>query len=148
MKEMIKEKWTCPECHQDFIYKLARHSCNERSLENFLDGKSEKTKKLFDYFISEYLKVGYFVLHPAKSRIALASDIRFAYIHRLGKNYVDVVFQFKEAFRDNFCFYKIANIPGSDNWNHYFRLQEKEDVNEEVRFYMALAYKNSLRNLN
>ncbi len=141
----MKEKWTCEECGQKFLYANAQHSCNERSLEDFLNGKSELTQSLFWHFVNEYKKIGEIVLHPAKSRIAFASDIRFAYIHRLGKNYVDVVFMFNEAFHDNYCFYKIAQVPGAKQCNHYFRLERIEDLNDEVKGYMQLAYERSLR---
>jgi hypothetical protein len=137
---MTNELWECPECHQRFVYKNAQHSCNDRSLADYLDNKSTQTKLLFHYLIEEYSKIGDFVLHPAKTRIAFAADIRFAYIHRLGRNYVDVVFQFRQSFDDNYCFYKIANIPGTNSYNHYFRLERKEDINDEVRKYMVLAY--------
>ena len=140
--------WTCPDCEQKFLSRHAYHSCGERSLEDFTMGKSQETMDLFNYFIHEYLKLGNFVLHPAKSRIALAADIRFAYIHRLGKNYVDVVFQFKQCFEDNTCFYKMANIPGSEVWNHYLRIQRKEDLNDEVRAFMKLCYDNGRRGKN
>lgn len=132
--------WNCPECNQKFIYQNVRHSCNERSVEDFTKGKSDHTSELFNYFIEEYLKIGEIVLHPAKSRIALAADIRFAYIHRLGKNYVDIVFQFRNSYNDNFCFYKIAQIPESTTFNHYFRMENKDDLNTEVRDYMKKAY--------
>ena len=131
--------WICSICQQKFVYENAHHSCNERSVEKFLEGKSEITKELFWYFINTYLEMGDFVLHPAKSRIAFAADIRFGYIHRLGKEYVDIVFQFREHFQDNFCFYKIANVPDSNIYNHYLRLERKEDINSEVRKYMSLA---------
>ena len=132
--------WECPECHQKFIYENVRHSCNDKQLEDYLEGKSDHVIDLFNYFVEELLKIGPFALHPSKSRIAFAADIRFGYVHRLGKDFVDVVFQFRESFDDNFCFYKIANVPGSNVYNHYIRLKHKDDINEEVTKYMKLAY--------
>ena len=137
--------WICPKCSQKFVYQNAQHSCNERSVEDFTKGKSSYTLELFDFFIDEYLKIGEIVLHPAKSRIALAADIRFAYIHRLGKNYVDIVFQFRNSFTDNYCFYKIAQIPDSNTYNHYFRMERKEDINDEVRDFLKKAYDIGIR---
>jgi len=132
--------WTCPVCQQKFIYKDAFHSCAEKTLEDFLAGKSLETIELFRYFIEQYQQIGEFVLHPAKTRIAFAAKIRFGYIHRLGKNFIDVVFQFREAFHDNLCFYKIAQVPDSDIYNHYCRLYYKEDLTDELKGYMLKAY--------
>jgi hypothetical protein len=72
--------------------------------------------------------------------ISFASRTRFAYIIQLGKNFIDVVFPFKQAYSDNLCFNKIKPVPGSDDFNHHFRMYFVEDINEEVRGYMKLAY--------
>ena len=140
-----KQKWECPECHQLFLHRNAVHSCNDKSLDEHLQGKSELTKELFYAIVRQFREFGEIALHPAKWRIAFAADIRFAYIHRLGKNYVDLVLQFGQSFDDNYCFYKIANIPGSQTFNHYVRIERQEDLNEEVKGFMRLAYESGLR---
>jgi hypothetical protein len=115
------------------------HSCNEKTLDDFLEGKSGHTLDLFYYFIDEYRKIGEFVLHPARSRIAFAAKTRFGYIHRLGRNFVDVALTFPEPHTENLCFYRIGEVPGGKIYQHYLRLQQKEDVNAEVRKYMKMA---------
>ncbi|MEJ2593774.1 MAG: DUF5655 domain-containing protein [bacterium] len=134
--------WTCPVCDQRFVNQNQRHSCNEKTLDDFLDGKSLQTLDLFYHFISAYKKMGDFVLHPAKSRIAFAARIRFGYIHRLGKDYVDVVLTFNQPHHDNLCFYRIGEVPGGKYFQHYLRIMKREDVNEEVRKYMKMALDN------
>jgi hypothetical protein len=131
--------WTCPNCNQKFVKRNHPHSCNERTVADFLSGKSGHTQELFNYFIDEYLKIGNFVLHPAKSRIAFAAKIRFGYIHRLGKDFLDVVLTFNESYRDNLCFYRIGEVPGGKYFQHYLRIMQKEDVNDEVKKYMKMA---------
>lgn len=131
--------WTCPFCQQKFEHTNQRHSCNERTVNDFLAGKSEKTVGLFYMFIEEYKKLGDFVLHPARTRIAFASRIRFGYIHRLGKDFVDVVLTFDRPHRDNLCFYRIGEVPGGKIFQHYLRIFRPEDLNEEVRRYMKMA---------
>jgi hypothetical protein len=131
--------WNCPKCKQKFIHENQNHSCNERSVEDFLRGKSEHTIELFRYFISEYQKLGEFVLHPAKSRIAFAAKIRFGYIHRLGKDFLDVVLSFDKPHNDNLCFYRIGEVPGGKIYQHYLRLLHKDDINDEVREFMRMA---------
>ena len=131
--------WTCPNCKQKFLHTNQYHSCNERTVEDFLNGKSEKTIDLFHFFIQEYQKIGEFVLHPAKSRIGFAAKTRFGYIHQLGKNFLDVSLTFDQPYRDNLCFYRIGEVPGGKIFQHYLRIFEKEDINEEVKKYMKLA---------
>ena len=131
--------WTCPICDQRFLHRNQNHSCLDKTLDDFLKGKSEYTVELFRYFIEEYKKLGEFVLHPTKSRIGFAAKIRFGYIHRLGKDFVDVALTFNEPYDSNLCFYRIGEVPGGKYFQHYLRLMHKEDVNDEVKKYMKMA---------
>lgn len=131
--------WNCPKCNQKFKHENQNHSCNERTVEDFLQGKSEYVIDLFSYFISEYQKIGDFVLHPAKSRIAFAATTRFGYIHRLGKDFLDVVLTFDKPHENNLCFYRIGEVPGGKIYQHYLRILYKDDINKEVRMYMKMA---------
>jgi len=115
---------------------------NDNDLSAFLAGKSEHTLMLFNHFVSEFSKVGDITLHPAKTMIGIASTHkRVAYITQLGKNFIHVVFPLKEAYLDNLCFQKIAPVPGDTRqFNHHFRMYNREDVNEEVLSFMRIAY--------
>ncbi|PLW95025.1 MAG: hypothetical protein C0591_11560 [Marinilabiliales bacterium] len=131
--------WTCHECGQKFLHENQNHSCNERTVDSFFNGKSDSVLELFQYFIQEYQKIGGFVLHPAKSRIAFAAKIRFGYIARVGKDFIDIALTFNKAYRDNLCFYRIGEAPGGKIFQHYIRLKHKDDVNDEVRRFMRVA---------
>ncbi|MDF2434146.1 MAG: hypothetical protein JWP44_3777 [Mucilaginibacter sp.] len=74
--------------------------------------------------------------------ITFSARTRFAYVIQLGKNFVDVVFPFKQVYVDNLCFNKIKAVPGSNDFNHHLRLYFKEELNEDVRMYMKLAYES------
>ena len=112
-----------------------------KELQSFLAGKSEHTLMLFHHFIGEYKRIGNISVHPAKTMIGIAnSHKRIAYITQLGKNFIHVVFPFKRRYDDNTCFQKIAQVPGDIQCNHHLRIYYPEDVNEEVLYYMRLAY--------
>lgn len=117
---------------------------NSNDLSVFLTGKSEQTLLLFNHFISEYQKLAPITLHPAKTMIGIAnSHRRVAYITQLGKNFVHVVFPFKQPYNDNLCFHKIAQVPDDNKqYNHHFRMYNVEDVNEEVKKFMLLAFES------
>lgn len=132
--------WTCPLCGQRFVNNNQVHSCNDRTLDDFLKGKSAHTLSLFWHFVQQFQSVGKVTVHPTKSMIAFAAKTRIAYITRLGKDFADITFPFTEPFYDNLCFHKIAQVPGQQQFNHHFRMQRIEDVNEEVLYYMKLAY--------
>lgn len=132
--------WSCPLCHQRFVNNNQVHSCNDKTLNDFLMGKSEHTISLFWHFVQQYQQIGDITVHPTKSMIAFAAKTRIAYITRLGKDFIDVTFPFEKLYNDNLCFHKIARVPGQKQFNHHFRIQREEDVNDEVRAFMKLAY--------
>ena len=114
---------------------------NNEELNKFLVGKSEQTLLLFNHFIAEYQKLATITIHPAKTMIGIANaHRRIAWATQLGKNFVHVVFPFKQEYPDNLCFQKIAQVPGDVQCNHHLRIFLPEDVNEEVLYYMRLAY--------
>ena len=113
-----------------------------KTIADFLAGKSQHTTELFEHFITEYNTIGLIEAHAAKTMIGISnSHKRIAWITQLGRNFIHVVFPFKEPHNDNLCFTKIAQVPGDDKqFNHHFRMLYKEDINEEVKYYMKLAY--------
>ena len=112
------------------------------TIHDFLSGKSDHTKSLFEHFINEYRNIGLVTLHPAKTMIGIANDKkRIAWITQFGKNFIHVVFPFSKAYPDNLCFQKIAQVPGdAHQFNHHFRIIYKEDINEEAIQFMKMAY--------
>lgn len=132
--------WICPLCGQQFVKNNQGHSCGDKVLADFLKGKAEHTLSLFWHFTGCYQKVGNVTIHPTKSMIAFAAKTRIAFVIRLGKDFVDIVFPFKEPYKENLCFHKIAQVPGSLQFNHHFRMYRKEDVNREVKHFMKRAY--------
>jgi len=125
-----------------FIGKTMSKLYRTKEVNDFLNGKSEHTLLLFDHFIKKFEGVGEISLHPAKTMIGIDNgQKRIAWITQLGKNFIHVVFPFKQAYENNLCFQKIAQVPGdAHQFNHHFRMLLPEDVNEEVLGFMKLAF--------
>jgi len=137
--------WTCPLCNLEFVNTNQVHSCNEKELVDFLNGKTGHTIDLFYHLVKEYRQISDDVtVHPTKSMISFAARTRFAYVIQLGKNFVDVVLPFKQPYEDNLCFNKIKPVPGSNDYNHHLRLYFKDDLNDEVRKFMKMAYETGI----
>ena len=132
--------WICPQCQQKFVNKNQVHSCNDTELADFLHNKSAETVSLFWHFVKVYQQLGNVTIHPTKTMIAFAAKTRIAYVIRLGKNFVDVVFPFDKPHSDNLCFRKIAQVPGEQQYNHHLRLMQPDDINVEVKKFMKIAY--------
>lgn len=116
-----------------------------KKIGDFLSGKSDHTKELFHHFINEYGKIGLITVHPAKTMIGIANDKkRIAWITQFGRNFIHIVFPFTKPYSDNLCFQKIARVPGGGHqFNHHFRMLHKDDINDEVKYFMKLAYYNN-----
>ena len=111
-----------------------------KSTDDFLSGKPEITVSLFNHFITHYKRIGNISVHPAKTMIGIATQRkRIAYVTQCGKNFIHVVFPFREPYYDNFCFQKIGQV-GGNQYNHHLRILQPEDINEEVLRFMRLAY--------
>jgi hypothetical protein len=131
--------WMCPQCGQTFVNNNQMHSCGDKVLTDFLHNKSTITVALFWYFVETFQAISTVTIHPTKSMIAFAVRTRIAYVIRLGKNFVDVVFPFDRPYEENLCFRKIAKVPGQQQYNHHLRIMQKEDINSEVKKFMKLA---------
>lgn len=114
---------------------------NDAAIAPFLAGKSETARSLLDHFLIEYSRIGPIRLEATKTMIGISNQQkRIAWITQLGKNFVHVVFPFKQAYDDNLCFQKWAQVPGSKQFNHHFRMLLPADVNDEVRRFMKIAW--------
>ncbi|TWR28804.1 hypothetical protein FPZ43_11065 [Mucilaginibacter pallidiroseus] len=115
----------------------------DKQISALLSGKSELTLSLFNCFISHFQTSGPVALHPAKTMIGIANSTRrIAWVTQLGKNFIDIVFPFEQAYPDNLCFRKIAQVPGQSQFNHHLRIMHPDNINDEVLHFMKLAWNN------
>ena len=113
----------------------------DKTIADFLTGKSSHTVELYHHFIAMFQTIGVVEVSAAKTMIGISNTHkRIAWITQLGKNFIHVVFPFKEPHPGNLCFTKIAQVPGTEQFNHHFRMLYKEDINDEVLHYMKLAH--------
>jgi hypothetical protein len=131
--------WTCPKCKHKFYNTNQSHSCGNYTVDDFLKGKTKPATDLFNYFISEYKKMGELEIHPVKTRVALLAKMRFCSINKIGADHIDVHLVFTKPYDDNLCFYKIDNL-ANRFFVHHIKIYNKSDINPEVRKYMKLAY--------
>jgi hypothetical protein len=134
--------WTCSLCNHSFSNNNQQHYCTNKTVGEYLAGKTVVSLGIFVHLISKFEEIGPIQLQATKSMIVISADIKFAYIIAVGKNFVDLVLPFKKHFEDNLCFRKVALVPGSNDYNHHLRIMHPEDINEEVFDYLKLAYAN------
>jgi hypothetical protein len=137
--------WTCPKCKHKFVNKNQAHSCGSYTVANFLKGKSEYAIEIFHYFISQYRTIGYFDLHPVKTRIALLTQMRFCAVNNIGPDFIDVHFVLTKPYYKAGCFRKIENL-ADKYYIHHARIRQRKDINAEIKKYMRLAFDVGNRN--
>lgn len=114
----------------------------QAGLASFLAGKSAYTIELLDFFVERFTEIGHVKVEATKTMIGISNDHkRIAWVTQLGKQFIHVVFPFDRPYEDNLCFQKIAQVPGSNQFNHHFRMLHTDDLNDEVLRFMQLAYK-------
>lgn len=114
---------------------------DEPGIKQFLTGKSEHTLMLYHQFIAEFRKIGSITVGPTKTMIGISNQHkRIAWVTQLGRNFIHVVFPFHQPYYNNLCFQKVAQVPGSNQFNHHLRVLNIEDINEEIFDFMRLAY--------
>lgn len=113
-------------------------------LHPLLTNKTAESLALYKSVIEAFEETGPIAVHPAKTMIGIGNGKRrIAWVTQVGKNFVHLVFPFKKAYPDNLCFQKIAPVPGeAQQFNHHFRMYSADDLNEEVRSFIRLAYAN------
>lgn len=107
-----------------------------------LTNKTDVALALYKALLQAFEAVGPVTVHPAKTMIGISNGKRrIAWVTQVGKNFVHVVFPFKNPYPDNLCFQKIAQVPGdAHQFNHHFRMYATDDLNEEVQGFIRLAY--------
>jgi len=83
---------------------------------------------LFDHFMGEFQSIGAVTVHPHKTMITvMRENVRIAYITGVGKNFIHVIFSFKQRYDDNLCFQRIQEVVGRRVIYHHFRMMIDDD---------------------
>ncbi|HWZ14096.1 MAG TPA: DUF5655 domain-containing protein [Mucilaginibacter sp.] len=103
--------------------------------------RSECALMLFDHFLAELQMIGPVTIHLHKTMVTIANANKpVVYITQAGKSFIHVVFAFKQRYDDNLCFQRIQEVSGRHTVYHHLRILNKEDINDEVRKFMRIAY--------
>jgi hypothetical protein len=135
--------WTCPRCGAQFTNKNTWHACSDYSVESFLKSKPENMNLLFWFIVDEFRRYGPLVLHPAKTRVALMIQVRFASVNRIGKQAIHCHLWLKRK-PDSKKFYRIDTLSRNDFICH-FKITDESFVDTEFRKFMKQAHENGKR---
>ena len=130
--------WICPECGAYFVQRNLSHSCGKFSVQDFLEGKTQRSVDLFWYFLSCWERIGPFRVHPVKTSVSLLVEVRFCRINRLTKSGIVCHLWLKQKL-DSHKFVKVELL-GKEDYLHHFRLTDETFIDAEFEEYMKMAY--------
>ncbi len=128
--------WRCPNCGQTFVTRNMPHSCQVVALGDHFAGSA--LRPVFDAYLDAAERNGPVMVNATKSRISFQARMRFAGIDRPRRDHLlanVVLTRPLESPR----FAKVEFIPPY-YYVHRFRLRAPEDVDDEVREWLAEAY--------
>jgi hypothetical protein len=128
--------WRCPVCGQTFVTRNMPHSCLVVPLEAHFAGR-EQLRPVFDAFVTAARANGPLTINATKSRITLQVRMRFAGVE-LRRDHLRahlVLMRPIEADR-----LQIEYLPPR-YYLHRLRLARPEDVDDELRGWVAEAYR-------
>ena len=130
--------WTCPDCGRRFANRNQSHSCGPlRSVEDHLEGKPPQIAETYRLFEAAARAVGPLDVLAEKTRIAFFVRMSFAGA-RVLKSFVEGEVVLARRIEDP-RFTSILSI-SPRNHVHYWKMRRPEDVDDQVKDWLAEAY--------
>ena len=130
--------WRCPTCGQRFVTRNMPHSCRVVALDDHFARAEPRVRALFDRLLAAVRENGPVTVNATASRVTFQVDTRFAGIDRpRGENLVAnfVLTRPVQSARLS----RVEHIPPY-YYVHRLRLRRPEDVDAELRGWLAEAY--------
>jgi hypothetical protein len=132
------ELWCCPTCGRGFANRNQSHACGRHDLEHHFAGKPPEIRALFDAFVAELQALGPVTVLPEKTRIAFQVRMSFAQLTPR-RGWIDghvVLARRLESPR-----FRSVQTFSPRNHLHTFRLATPGDIDDELRAWLAEAYR-------
>ena len=129
--------WHCDRCGRDFANRNQSHACGTYDLEHHFRGKPPEIRALFDLVVRMLDDIGPVRVLPEKTRIAFQVRMSFAQLTPR-RGWIDGhVVLARRLERPRF---RSVETFSPRNHLHTFRLARPDDVDAELRAWLAEAY--------
>jgi uncharacterized protein DUF5655 len=128
--------WRCPTCGQTFVSRNMPHSCQVIELDEHFAGCEPNVRATFDALLAAL--PGPVTVNPTKSRISLQARMRFAAVERPRKRHFNAHLVLTRHI-DSDRFTRVEFLEPYYHL-HRLRLEDPEDVDAELRGWLAEAY--------
>ncbi len=128
----------CPRCGARLVGRNTWHACGDYSVEQFLMGKGERARALFDRFVELVSSCGPVSPVPARTRVAFMVRVRFCAVERLSERSLRAEFGLPYPLDSP----RIAKIqePLKGWYVHWLIVSSPEELDEEVRGWLCASY--------
>jgi hypothetical protein len=130
--------WRCPKCHREFANRNQTHACASlHDLEHHFHGEGPEIRRMFERVRTMVESIGPVRVLPEKTRIAFQVRMSFAQITPR-KNWLDghvVLARRLESPR-----FRTIQTFSPRNHLHAFRISRVDEIDDELRAWLAEAY--------
>jgi Domain of unknown function (DUF5655) len=137
-REEEKPLWRCPACNQEFVTRNMPHSCQVRSIDEYFAGADPALRDLFDELVAALRENGPVTVNVTTSRVAFQARGRFAGIDRPRRDHLVATFNLTRPAESERLL-RVDYVPPY-YYIHRVRLARREDIDAELRAWLAEAY--------
>ena len=130
--------WRCPTCGQRFVTRNMPHSCRVVALDEHFATVAPWLRELFDRLLAAVREHGPVTVNATASRITFQVRMRFAGIERPRRDHLPLNFVLTRPVASPRV-HRVEHVPPY-YYVHRLPLRRVEDVDDEVRGWLAEAY--------
>lgn len=139
---MTDELWTCPECGHRFVTRNMWHSCSNYPLDYHFKKSEPVVRETFDRYLDVIESCGPVEVIPQKTRIAIMARVRFAGCVVRRKWLLANLWMTRKVHHRTL---RSTEKFGPRSYGHRFRLDSPDDIDDELRLFVAEAYAVGMR---
>jgi hypothetical protein len=130
--------WRCPTCGQTFVTPNMPHSCQVVGLDDHFAASEPNVRATFDALLAAARELGPVTVNATKSRISLQARMRFAAVEAPRRRHLNAHLVLTRPIESD-RFTRVEHLPPYYHV-HHLRLEAPEDVDAELRGWLAEAY--------
>ena len=135
--------WRCPDCGQTFVTRNMPHSCQVTDLDEHFTNSEPAVRAAFDALLGVLNQLGPITVNATKSRISFQARMRFAAVERPRRRHLNLHLILTRPLESE-RFTRVEFLAPYYHL-HRFKLEGPEDVDDELKRWLAEAYQVGLQ---
>jgi uncharacterized protein DUF5655 len=140
---MAQQLWRCPVCGQTLVTRNMPHSCEVVALDSHFARSEPHVREVFDALLAAVRENGPVTVNSTKSRITFQALMRFGGVDAPRRRHLVANFVLTRPVTSP-RLVRVDHLPPR-YWVHRTRLDTVGDVDDDLRSWLAEAYRVGLR---